>query len=41
MAIEPRADVGVLVGGIVVENDVDESYDWNLRLDGFRNRMSS
>lgn len=34
MAIEPGANVRMLVGGIVVENDVDDLTDRNLRLDG-------
>src|SRR5215212_4645284 len=34
MAIEPGADVGMLVDGIVVENDVDDLTDRHLRLDG-------
>jgi hypothetical protein len=34
MAIEPSANVRMFVGGIVVENDVDDLADRNLRLDG-------
>ena len=34
VAIEPGANVRMLVGGIVVENDVDDLIDRNLRLDG-------
>ena len=41
MAVEPDANARMLVGGIVVENDVDDLTDRNLRLDGVQNRMSS
>lgn len=34
MAIEPDANVGMLVGGIVVENDMDDLTDRNLSLEG-------
>ena len=33
MAIEPGADIRMLVGGIIVENDVDDLADRNLRFD--------
>ena len=34
MTTEPGTNVRVLVGGIVIENDVDDLTDRNLRLDG-------
>ena len=34
MAVEPGAHLRVLVGGVVVEDDVDELAGWHLRLDG-------
>ena len=34
VAIEPSPNVRMLVGGIVIENDVDDLTGWRLRLDG-------
>src|SRR5271154_993482 len=36
MAIEPGANIGMLVGGIVIENDMDDLTGWNLHLDGIQ-----
>ena len=32
--VEPCTDLGVLMGGIIIEDDVNEFPGWNLRLDG-------
>jgi len=34
MAVEPGAHLGMLVGGIVVEDDVDRLVGWHLGIDG-------
>jgi hypothetical protein len=41
VAIEPSANVRMLVGGIVVKNDVNDLAGLNFGLMVFRNRMNS
>ena len=41
MALEPNFDLGVLVGGVIVENCVNDFPGWNRALDSFRKRMNS
>src|ERR1700738_2325245 len=35
MAVEPAGDRGMLMGGIIVGNDVDWEIGWGLVIDGF------
>ena len=41
LTIEPRANLGVLVGGVIVEDNVDDPAGQNVGFDRIEKRMNS